>query len=144
MRISITMITVFSLVGCGASIPAPNAEFAQAKLDLGRAQESGSSVPEAQLHMRLAQENLDAAKALMGTESKDNQRAASLIARATAEADLALNMARDVHARTQLAEAQAALAKGSPTGAALPAAGATTTTTSTTTTSGANVQRNNP
>ena len=139
MRITMAIVTSLALAvaGCGANIPPPNAEFAQAQQDLGRAQESGSAVPDAQLHMRLAQENLDAAKALMGTTSKDNERAAQLIARASAEAELALNIARDTHARADLAQAQAQLAKS---GGAIPPSSSTPTTTTT----GATLPKKNP
>ncbi len=112
MRTTMAIVTTLALIGCGANVPPPNAEFAQAKLDLGRAQETGNGVADAQLHMRLAQENLDSAKTLMATNnSKDNERAGQLIARASAESELALNQGREAKARTELQKAQAQLGK---------------------------------
>jgi hypothetical protein len=126
-------------------VPPPNAEFAQAKLDIGRAQESGVGIPESELHAKLAQENLDAAKALMGSESKDNERAATLIARATAEADLALNLGREAHARTEAGKAQAQLGKSqAPPVMANGQLPPPSTTTTTTTTTGAVLPKKNP
>lgn len=137
MRITMVIVTALALVGCGANTPPPNAEFAQAKLDLGRAQESGGGVADAQLHMRLAQENLDSAKTLMATNnSKDNERAAQIIARASAESELALSLAREAHARTELQQAQAQLGKPITVPAGTPMGTPTTT--------GADMSKKNP
>ena len=133
MRIATAIVTTLVLVGCGANVPPPNAEFAQAKLDLGRAQETGNGVADAQLHARLAQENLDAAKTLMANnDSKDNERAGQLIARASAEAELALNQGREAKARTELQQAQAQLGKPM------------TVPANSTTTTGAEMPKKNP
>jgi hypothetical protein len=86
-------------VGCGGGIPVPNDQFAAAQNDLGRAEQGGAAnVPDAKLHLQLAQENLSKAKALM---DKDNKRALSLIHRASAEAELALALARESQAKTE-------------------------------------------
>ena len=45
--------------GCGSSFPIPNDQFATAQKDVGRAQESGADgVPDAKLHLQLANETL--------------------------------------------------------------------------------------
>ena len=96
-------------VGCGSSFPVPTDQYAAAQKDLGRAQEGGAtSVPNAKLHLQLAQEDLAKAKGLM---DKDNQRAATLIARASAEAELALNLSKQARAEAQAQQATDALNK---------------------------------
>jgi Domain of unknown function (DUF4398) len=106
---------LFSLVlpmlvaACGSSFPIPNDQFAAAQKDVGRAQEGGAqNVPDAKLHLQLAQENLQKAKEQM---DKDNKRAASLIGRASAEAELALTLAKESQARAEATEAMDKLAK---------------------------------
>jgi hypothetical protein len=94
---------------CGSSFPIPNEPFAAAQKDVGRAQEGGAqAVPDAKLHLQLAQENLQKAKELM---DHDNQRAASFIARASAEAELALALAKESQAKSEAQEAVDKLAK---------------------------------
>ena len=102
------LFIAFGLAACGPSFPAPRDQYAAAEKDVGRAQESGASVPDARLHTQLAQEDLAKAKALMGG---DNERAASLIARASAEADLAINLARQSQAQSQAQQGNEALNK---------------------------------
>jgi hypothetical protein len=69
---------------------------------------SAGNVPDAKLHLQLANENLAKAKELM---DKDNKRAASLIARASAEAELALAMSKSTMAKADAQEATDKLAK---------------------------------
>lgn len=85
--------------GCGSSLPPPNDAWASAQGDVGRAQAGGAlGVPEARLHLKLAQEDLQAARDLMGT---DNRRSASLSALARTEAELALSLAQQASAQDQ-------------------------------------------
>jgi hypothetical protein len=80
------------ILGCGASIPPPNDEWAAAQADVGRAQAGGADqVPDARLHLQLALEDLWKSKQLI---NDDNRRAASLIAVARTEAQLALSIAK--------------------------------------------------
>jgi len=65
-------------------------------------------VPDAKLHLQLANESLSKAKELM---DKDNKRAASLISRASAEAELALALAKATTAKADAQEASDKLAK---------------------------------
>jgi hypothetical protein len=96
-------------LGCGGSIPPPNDAFAAAQADVGRAQAGGApEVPDAKLHLQLAQENLQRAKRLMGT---DNDRATSLCGVATSEAQLAFALAREAQAEYQARSAQAKVQK---------------------------------
>jgi hypothetical protein len=95
--------------GCGSSFPIPNDQFATAQKDVGRAQESGADgVPDAKLHLQLANETLQKAKEQM---DKDNRRASSLISRASAEAQLAMSLAKESQARSEAQDAADKLAK---------------------------------
>jgi len=68
------------------------------------AQEVGASkVPQAQLHVRLAQEQVDKAKALM--QDGDNKRAEMLLLRAQSDAELAVALAREDSAKNEAQQA---------------------------------------
>jgi hypothetical protein len=112
MRISmVTLLSTLALtaVGCGGSIPPPNDEWAAAQSDVGAANAGGApGVPDAKLHLQLSEEDLQKSKALI---DKDNSRAASLIAVARVEAQLALKLAKSAQAQQALREAQAELQK---------------------------------
>jgi hypothetical protein len=97
-------------LGCGgASIAPPNDAWAAAQADIGRAQASGApDVPNAKLHLQLAQESLQRARQLMGT---DNERASSLCGVATSEAQLAFALARQAKAEDEARSAQAEMQK---------------------------------
>jgi hypothetical protein len=80
------------VLACGASVAPPNDQWAAAQADVGRAQSAGApEIPDAKLHLQLAQEDLQKAKQLMGA---DNARASSLTELARAEAQLALSLAK--------------------------------------------------
>ncbi|HLK37746.1 MAG TPA: DUF4398 domain-containing protein [Polyangiaceae bacterium] len=103
-----TVLSVF-VMACGSSIPPPNDQWAAAQNDVGKAQQGGApSVPDAKLHLQLAEEDLQKSKELM---DKDNRRAASLAAVASIEAQLALSMAKAQQAQAQAQQAQQDLAK---------------------------------
>jgi hypothetical protein len=112
MRIAtITALTVISTMtaACGGSFPPPNDEFAAAKTDVGAAEAGGApGVPDAKLHLQLSEEDLQKSKDLI---DKDNRRAASLIAVARAEAQLALSLAKASLAADQARQAQQDLQK---------------------------------
>jgi multidrug resistance efflux pump len=96
-------------VGCSSGIPAPTDQYAAAQADVGRAQAGGApGVPDARLHLQLAQEDLQRCKQLMGN---DNDRALTLSAVAASEAELALALARQSEARNQLQAVQDELQK---------------------------------
>jgi len=96
-------------LGCGASVPPPNDQFAAAQADVGRAQAGGApEIPDAKLHLQLATEDLQRSKQLMG---QDNTRATTLVAVASSEAQLAIALARQAAARDQARVAEAELQK---------------------------------
>ncbi|MDP9150636.1 MAG: DUF4398 domain-containing protein [Myxococcota bacterium] len=97
------------LIACGDSLPPPTDAWAAAQADVGRAQAGGApSVPEAKLHLQLAEEDLKKSKELM---NQDNRRSTSLVEVARAEARLALSMANAEAAQGVLRKAQEDLQK---------------------------------
>jgi len=94
---------------CEANLPPPNNEWAAAQADVGRAQTGGApGVPAAKLHLQLAQEDLATSKQLF---ERDNRRAATLVALARSEAQLALSLSKEAVALNEASAADDALAK---------------------------------
>ena len=89
---SLLLASTALVCGACASTPPPNDAWAAAQGDIGRAQASGAAdVPDAKLHLKLAQEDLQMAKRILGS---DDARAASLIEVARVEAQLASSLAK--------------------------------------------------
>ena len=106
-----------------ASHPAPTEQVATSLAAVRGAEEAGApAVPEAALHMKLAEEQIEKAKELMG---EDNARAEALAVRASQDAELAIALARESAARQRLQQfAQATPSAGgeqAPTMATPPA-----------------------
>jgi hypothetical protein len=103
--------------GCAGNTPPPNDQWAAAQADVGRAQASwAANVPDARLHLQLAVEELQKAKPLIG---QDNERATSLTALATADAQLAVSLAKTAYAQQTAHKAAGDLEKteqGTPAG----------------------------
>ena len=109
MRIATIACLLSFTAACGASFPPPNDEWAAAQADVGRAEAGGApTVPNAKLHLQLAQEDLTKSKTLI---DNDNKRAADLIAVARVEAQLALSLAKQQIAQDQAQKAADDLAK---------------------------------
>ncbi|HEY8042111.1 MAG TPA: DUF4398 domain-containing protein [Polyangiaceae bacterium] len=105
----LSVSTAMLAMACGGSLPPPNDEWAAAQADVGRAEAGGApAVPDAKLHLQLAQEDLQKSKALI---DNDNKRAASLIAVARVEAQLALSIAKQTAAQDAARKAQDDLQK---------------------------------
>ena len=95
--------TTMGIAGC-ASTPPPNAKVASSEGAVRAAQETGSrNVPQAALHLKLAEEQLESAKLLI--RDSDNRRAEYVLMRAQADAELAIALSR---AATSTAKAGAA------------------------------------
>lgn len=111
LRLSLVSIIALALVaGCGGSYPPPTQRMADSESAVRAAQEvGGQNEPQAALHLKLAQEQIDQAKALMA--DGDNQRADFVLMRADADAELAVALARQATARQQAKDAQDQLAK---------------------------------
>lgn len=106
-------------IGC-ASHPAPTEQVASSLAAVRGAQEAGAlQVPEAALHVKLAEEQIEQAQALMSDDK--NQRAEDLAVRAYQDAELAIALARENAARQRLDQfAQANQMAGGESGATMP------------------------
>ena len=96
--------------GCASSgMPTPNDPSLAAQADIARAQGSGAEdSPEGKLYLRLAREDLQKAKALMG---HDNARATTLVEVSRSESRLAMSIAKTTTAQQEARRASAELEK---------------------------------
>lgn len=89
--------------GC-ASAPPPTNQLASAEASMRAARELGAAqVPRAELHLRLAQEQVTKARKL--AQDGDNEQAARLLDRAHADAELALTLSREATVHRDLEQA---------------------------------------
>src|SRR4051794_2140007 len=107
-----------AIVGC-AGTQAPNARVASSEAAIRAAQETGSrNVPQAALHLKLAEEQLQSAKGLI--RDNDNKRAEYVLMRSQADAELAIALSHvavsNSQAGTPLDEARAAQSRAPPPG----------------------------
>lgn len=119
-RLSLTAVGVWAvagmgLAGCGATA-APNARVASSEAAIRAAQETGSgNVPQAALHLKLAEEQLQSAKALI--RDNENKRAEYVLMRSQADAELAIALS---HVATSNVQAGAAVDTARATRAGTP------------------------
>lgn len=103
------------LVGCGgASLPPAKVADTQATISAAAAV-GAESHPQAALHLKMARDQLRDAQNLIGDGSDENARL--VLARAQADADLAMMLTREAQAAANLRKARAdvdALEKGNP------------------------------
>lgn len=91
------------VVGCGG-MPPPNDQLAASQSAIRAAEEvGGKSDPQAALHLKLAREQLEQAKALI--QNDDNEAAERLLKRAEADAELALAIAKQRNTQAEAEEA---------------------------------------
>jgi len=96
-------------VACGSTLPPAESEYEAARQDVGRAEAGGApGVPDAKLHLQLAQEDLQKSKQ---ASTQDGKRAASLLSLARTEAQLALSLARASQAQDAAQQAEQDLQK---------------------------------
>lgn len=100
-----TLLGVLSLIGVGiagcASQPAPTDQVASSLAAVRGAEEIGAmKVPEAALHVKLAQEQIERAKRLMN--AGENARAQDVAVRAYQDAELAIAIARETNSKNKL------------------------------------------
>lgn len=101
-----TILTVAAL-GCGGS-PKPVAQLSSSEGAIRGAQEAGAAdVPDATLHVKLAEEQRQDALKLIS--SGDNHRAKMMLARAEADAELAIALARSANATAEAQKAAEAV-----------------------------------
>jgi hypothetical protein len=101
------MVPVALAFACGASVPVPTQHMADAESAHRSALELGAaSQPAAQLHVKLAEEQMTRAKTLI--TDGDNREADSLLIRSKADSELAIALAREqgAYAATQQATDQ--------------------------------------
>lgn len=93
------------LVACGGSLPPPSDRLASAEAAARSARELGAErEPTAQLHLRLATEQIDTAKKLMA--DGDNKRADLVLQRANSDAELSVMLAKENTAKSAAEEAK--------------------------------------
>ena len=91
-------------LGCATTYPAPTQQMADVQSANRSAVELGAqNNPQAQLHLKLAQEQLKQAQDAVRDE--DNQSAERLLFRAKADAELAVALTRDASAQTRRGQA---------------------------------------
>jgi len=89
---AIAMLMCAALTGCGGA-PPPNDQLATSQAALRAAVEvGGAEEPQAALHLKLAREQMDKAKALI--EQEENEAAQRMLQRAEADAELARALAK--------------------------------------------------
>jgi hypothetical protein len=88
------------LFGCGGA-PSPVEQFAKSQAAIRAAEEAGAERldPQAQLHLKLAREQLEKGKALM--DDDDNEKADRLLRKSESDAELAREIARREQAREE-------------------------------------------
>ncbi len=90
---------------CGSSLPPPSDRLASAEAASRSARELGAErEPKAALHLKLAQEQIEAAKKLMA--DGDNKRADLVLQRAGSDAELSVMLAKEHNARGEAEKAQ--------------------------------------
>ncbi|HKU43886.1 MAG TPA: DUF4398 domain-containing protein [Polyangiales bacterium] len=100
-----TIVGAALLGAACAGAPKPVNQLASTEAALRAAREVGAEQqPEAALHTKLASEQLQRAQQLM--QDDDNLEASRVLARAKADAELALAMARRAEAQTELNQAR--------------------------------------
>lgn len=101
---TIVLALPIALGACGASFPPPAQRMADAESAQRTARELGAnSVPQAQLSLKLADDQIGLAKKAMA--DGDNERADSLLIRAKADAELAVARSREKGAAVATQEA---------------------------------------
>jgi hypothetical protein len=104
MNWSLVIVPAAFAVACGASFPEPTQRLADAESAQRSAMEVGANTqPAAQLHLKLADEQMTKAKALI--KEGDNRSADFMLVRAKADSELALALAREQNAKKEAQQA---------------------------------------
>jgi hypothetical protein len=98
--VSIAALAATSIViGCGGAA-VPQAHMTSSAASIRAAEEVGAeNAPQAALHLRLAKEQRQRALELIRND--DNEEAARMLMRAEADAELAIELARETHVRAE-------------------------------------------
>jgi hypothetical protein len=106
---AIAALLCAALTGCGGP-PPPNDQLAASQAALRAAIEvGGTQEPQAALHLKLAREQMDKAKALI--EEGDNETAQRVLQRAEADAELARALAKKSTTQAAADEATSKITK---------------------------------
>ncbi len=101
MRVFTTIVALAVVAGCGGSYPKPTERLAASEGALRGAQEIGAPAhPQAALYLKMAQEEINRARDLMGKD--ENREADYMLQRARADAELAIAIARAARAQAEL------------------------------------------
>ena len=105
MRTVLASLALLLVAACGSSLPPPSDRLASAEAASRSARELGADrEPKAQLHLKLAAEQIDSAKKVMA--DGDNKRADLILQRASSDAELAVMLAKENDARSEAEKAQ--------------------------------------
>jgi hypothetical protein len=102
-------------VACGSSLPPPNAQLAESRESLSRAEGAAEALggeeksPDAFLHLKMARDQIQTAEALIADE--EMEEAQLVLERAGADAELAETLAREAKLRNEAAQARAQIQK---------------------------------
>ncbi len=112
MKMTFAMIALTTgLAACGGSMPAPSNKLAIAEGGSRSAAEVGArGVPDAALHLKMADDQI--AEAKEDIKNGDNEQADRVLGRASADAELALQLTKEAIARRVANEAQAKVQPG--------------------------------
>ena len=100
----LSLVSSMLLAACGSGVPAPNDRLASAEGATRSAHElDAESDPQAALHLKLANEQIEKAKAAMKNE--ENKQADMLLQRASADAELAVQLAKGAKAKAEAQQA---------------------------------------
>jgi 5'-3' exonuclease len=104
-RLSLILVTAATVtVACGASFPEPTQRLADAQGARRSAEEVGANnQPASQLYVKLADEEMTKANALI--KDGDNRAADRMLVRAKADAELALALAHEQNAKVETQQA---------------------------------------
>lgn len=99
--LTVLWVAALGQLGCG-SAAVPQEQLTAAQAAVKGAQVAGAAEdPRAALHLKLAQEQVQKAQALIAND--DNEEAARLVERAQSDADLAILLAKEAHSKQEAA-----------------------------------------
>jgi hypothetical protein len=102
--LTVCWVAALGQLGCG-SAAVPQEQLTAAQAAVKGAEVAGAPAdPKAALHLKLAQEQVQKAQALIADD--ENEEAARLIERAQADADLALLLAKEARGKQEAASVQ--------------------------------------
>ena len=97
-------LALVAIAGCGGSFPPPSDKLSASEAASRSARELGAEKePKAALYLKYATEQIEQAKALIA--SGDNRRADEILQRASADAELAVQLAKETSTRAEANEA---------------------------------------